>query len=188
MTLTICPQEIRIANHRAGLGTIWQSHEWKTESTAYKARHFPVCSRCGCVGPIVPGHSGEDYSPAEMQDYIGKVRRDETPPLCHRCNRMESKGRHPCPSCIEKHREDPEHFIRYIGQDQEVCRFCENEAAGIPTTKGWLHPKRNRRHPCAHNIGHQRCQRGDGCLRICSWSSRKAHGCEYFEARVVALS
>ena len=147
MISTICPNEIRIANRRAGLGTIWQSRAWRKESTAYKGRHFPICSRCGCVGPIVPGHSGEDYSPAEMHDYIGKVRRDEVVPLCHRCNKHEAKGRHPCPHCIEKHREDPEHFIRYIGQDRELCVRCEREAAGLSTAPQNTY-RRKSRHPC----------------------------------------
>lgn len=187
MTQTICPQEIRIANKRAGLGTIWQSQEWRDESTAYKARHPPVCSRCGCVGPIVPGHSGEDYTPAEMHDYIGKVRRDEVQPLCHRCNKMEAKGRHPCPSCIEKHREDPEHFIRYIGQDQEVCGFCERQDAGLPVTPAarWKRKQRRTTHPCDHNKGLQRCFR-EGRITICPYSARNAASrCDpdHFKAR-----
>jgi hypothetical protein len=117
-----CPEATHTANNRANLSDIWQTPEWIGESNAYKGRHFPICSRCGTVGPIVPGHKEGDYK--DMATYIQKVREDRVVSLCHRCNKEESKGRHPCPSCIERHREDPDHWIRYIGRDQEVCPEC----------------------------------------------------------------
>jgi hypothetical protein len=120
-----CPQQVRTDNRRETLDTIWESPEWKAESAAYKARHFPLCTRCGCVAHIVPGHTAADYTPAEIGRYIQKVRDDQVVPLCHKCNRMESKGRRPCPGCIGRHREDPTHYIRYIGQDQDRCHCCE---------------------------------------------------------------
>jgi len=135
-----CPQKIRTENHHRDLRSIWNSPEWKTASREYKARHPAKCSRCGREGPIVPGHTPEDYD--DMATYIQKVRDDQVVPLCPRCNQQEAKGKHPCPSCIEKHRTDPEHRINYIGQDQEQCRQCEPDYN--PETSKYRHEQGNR--------------------------------------------
>lgn len=117
------PPNIQIQNHHKTLGSIWRSREWRTTSKEYKARHPAKCSRCGKEGPIVPGHCAEDY--LDIPTYIQKVRDDHVEPLCPRCNQQEAKGKHPCPSCIENHKADPEHRINYITQHQEQCRQCE---------------------------------------------------------------
>lgn len=91
-------------------------------------------------GPIVPGHCDEDY--LDIPTYIQKVREDKVVPLCPRCNRMESKGKHPCPSCIEKHAADPTHWINYITQNQERCRQCE--PGYNPETSKFRHEQGNR--------------------------------------------
>lgn len=119
------PGAIALINNRANLTSIWQTPEWRKESAAYKTRHPAKCSRCGTVGPIVPGHSEEDYHPDMFESYLQKVRNDECAPLCLRCNRMESKGKHPCPDCVTKHNTDPAHRINYITQKEERCRQCE---------------------------------------------------------------
>jgi hypothetical protein len=160
-----CQPRIAIENHRAGLRSIWRSRVWRKASGDYKARHPAKCSRCGKEGPIVPGHSGEDYSPEMTESYIQKVRDDQVVPLCPRCNQQEAKGKHPCPSCIAKHAADPEHWIRYIGQDQEICFHCE-------------HPEKRKRerptrHPCLCNIGQQRCRR-NGQVLVCPYPPRTA--------------
>jgi hypothetical protein len=160
------PQRTHIENKRGHLGRIWKTPEWLKESAAYKARHFPVCSRCFRVAHIVPGHSGEDYLPGNMRFYIDRVRKDQVVPLCHQCNKEESKGKHPCPSCIDKHREDPDHWIRYIGQGEELCWPCEH---GEGRRKQYRNP-----HACDWH------GRGQGCgnpLRhdkVCPHSSRTA--------------
>ena len=170
----ICPQATHTINKRAGLGSIWRTEEWRLESDAYRARHFPFCSRCMTVARIVPGHSGEDYGPGEIKKYVQKVRDDQIVPLCHRCNRMEAKGRHPCLGCIAKHREDQDHFIRYIGQDQELCFVCEHGGDGTASHHGAK--LRHRRHSCAWNKGNQRCSNPLRHDRICPYSSRDAAG------------
>lgn len=118
-----CPATIAMKNHRDDLKVIWRSNEWKEANKIFHNLHLDnTCDRCGQVGTIVPGHTSEDY--LDMVSYITKVRENRCTPLCPRCNRNESKGKRPCPSCIEKHKTDPEHWIRYIGQDQETCGDC----------------------------------------------------------------
>ena len=172
-----CPEAIRTANHRHQLKSIWRSKEWRVTTAAYKARHPAKCSRCGKEGPIVPGHSGEDYSHGEMATYIQKVREDKVVPLCPRCNKMEAKGRHPCPSCVEKHRTDPSHWIRYIGQGEEICFHCRNP--------GKRKRKRIPRHSCARRGSTQTCHR-DGRVYICTRDSKTAPGCDHFLEREAA--
>lgn len=169
------PQRIQIENHRRDLRSIWNSPEWKTESKAYKARHPAKCSRCGKEGPIVPGHRQEDYD--DMPSYIQKVREDRAIPLCPRCNLQESKGRRPCPSCIEKHAADPSHYIHYIGQGEESCFNCRN-----PEVRK---RKKESHHACLRRAGTQQCYR-DGRVYICTRSSKTAPGCDYFQKRAVA--
>jgi hypothetical protein len=169
-----CPEAIRTENRRQILKSIWRSREWRDVSHAYKARHPPVCSRCGKVGLIVPGHSGEDYSHGEMATYIQKVQNDQVVPLCHSCNKNESKGKHPCPSCIRKHVKDPDHYIQYIGQGEEMCYRCENPIK----KKQMITP----RHICGNRHGVQRCLR-DGRVFICTRSSKTAPGCDHFVVR-----
>jgi hypothetical protein len=77
-----------------------------------------------------------------MPSYIRKVRNDQVVPLCPRCNQQEAKGKHPCPVCIEKHRNDPEHRINYITRDQESCRMCEPDYN--PETSKYRHEHGNR--------------------------------------------
>ena len=171
------PQRTRIENQRAELRIVWNSPEWIEASAAYKARHPQICSRCGREGPIVPGHCDDDYK--DIPAYIQKVRLDQVVPLCWQCNKMESKGRHPCPSCIEKHRTDPAHPIRYITQDKETCFKC----------KGWsaINARRNdrNRHPCGNHSSQQRCLR-DGRVFICAWTAKKCRGCKHFRERGTA--
>ena len=135
-----CQPRIAIDNHRKDLRSIWNTKEWRTESKAYKARHPARCSRCGKEGSIVPGHTEEDYR--DMPSYIRKVRNDQVVPLCPRCNQQEAKGKHPCPVCIEKHRNDPEHRINYNTRDQESCRMCEPDYN--PETSKYRHEHGNR--------------------------------------------
>jgi hypothetical protein len=131
---------IRIQNHHQNLRATWNTPEWRKESAAYKARHPAKCSRCGTEGMIIPGHTDEDYR--DMPTYIQKVRDDQVQSLCQRCNRNEAKGKHPCPSCIEKHAADPKHRINYVTRDQEVCRQCE--PGYNPETSKFRHEQRNR--------------------------------------------
>lgn len=196
----ISPGARHTINKRGNLHTLWQSTEWVRESEAYKARHFPLCSRCGRIAHIIPGHSGEDYTPHEMKRYIDKVRKDQVVPLCPQCNRMESKGRHPCPSCIEMHREDPDHYIRYIGQDQELCWSCEHGADGIIPLRKTKHPyaarKRSapfrqntyRAHPCRSHLRSGRCSRSTAYAQ-CEHSAKNAlRDCGKFMARKKAVT
>ena len=182
-----CPQAIRVTNKRSTLRSIWQTPEWKRESTAYRKRHFPVCSRCYRVGPIVPGHSGEDYSPANMRFYVDRVRKDQVEPLCPACNLMESKGKHPCPDCIERHREDPDHHIRYINQGQERCWSCEHGSDGIIPLRRKTRRARKVRHvsehPCKSHMRSGRCARSRVYAQ-CEYSARDAlRECEMAKAR-----
>ena len=156
-----CPQQIRVNNKRAGLVSIWQTAAWKKEAAAYRQRTFPLCSRCGRIAHIVPGHSGEDYAPHEMKRYIDKVRKDQVVALCQKCNKEESRGRHPCPDCITHHSEDPDWYIRYIGQGEERCWSCEHGGDGcVPVGK--RHGLRIRKvpaHPCRSHLMTGRCLR-----------------------------
>jgi hypothetical protein len=170
------PQRTRIENQRTELNRVLKTPEWIEASTAYKARHPPVCSRCGCEGPIVPGHCAEDYK--DMATYIQKVRLDQVVPLCWKCNKKESQGLHPCPACVEKHRDDPAHPIRYIAQGKETCSRCE----GWPAKNVRL--RYRIRHPCGNRAGQQRCLR-DGRVFICAWTAKKCRGCEHFREREV---
>jgi len=183
MTGTTCPQEIHVANKRSNLRLVWRSPEWKKESAAYKARTFPVCSRCFRVGPIVPGHSGTDYTHHEMKSYIDKVREDRVVPLCHQCNKYEAKGRHPCPECIAAHREDPNHYIRYIVQGDELCWGHEHGADGIiPGRK----VRYTNMHSCDWHGKGQSCANPLRRDKICPYSSRKARdqcNADHFMAR-----
>lgn len=185
-----CPEQIRVNNKRAGLRSIWHSPEWKKESAAYKARHFPFCARCLRVSHIVPGHSGEDYSPAQMRYYIDKVHRDQVVPLCPTCNMMESKGKHPCPDCIVLHREDPDHHIRYIAQGEERCWSCEHGADGIVSLRS-RKTRRNRKspaHPCRSHLMGGRCQKSR-IYEQCTYAARNAlRECEKARARAGAAS
>lgn len=170
-----CPQATHTTNKKHGLRSIWHTPEWKKESAAYRARHFPVCSRCGRVGPILPGHSGEDYGPAEMAHYIDKVRKDQVVPLCRTCNMMEAKGKHPCPDCITRHREDPDHHIRYIAQGEERCWACEHGADGIvpPRSRKASRKRRTPVHPCRSHLMSGRCQKSRVYAQ-CEYSARGA--------------
>ena len=195
-----CPQEIRTENRRNVLRCVWRSPEWIEASTAYKARHPPVCSRCGREGKIVPGHCDEDYK--DMSTYIQKVRDDQVPPLCSQCNRNESKGRHPCPECVGKHQDDPAHKIHYIGQGKEVCYFCEpgvvvrtrREIREMKKREQDAYRKLQHRKYNSHRVWHacdwhgssQRCGNPLRRDRICPYSSRDAADrCDpdYFMAR-----
>ena len=183
----ICPQRTRIDNHHIELKRIWKSPEWIEASTAYKVRHPSVCSRCGREGPIVPGHCDDDYK--DIPTYIQKVRDDQVVPLCPQCNRNESKGRHPCPSCVEKYRTDPSQYIHYIGQGKETCYLCEPgmvvrtrtelremKKAERDAYRKLQHRKYNHRvwHACYWHGSGQRCGNPLRRDRICPYSSRDA--------------
>jgi hypothetical protein len=110
-----------ISTRNAQMREWWKRPEYIAERKAFVTRR-PVCDRCGRPA-TTPGHSHEDYR--DFETYLDAVKTDKCDALCSACNRMERSGRQPCPSCVEKHKQDPEASIHYIRQGQDRCRYCE---------------------------------------------------------------
>ena len=110
-----------INNRLAEIGKWCRTPRHIKARNAQIAKH-PKCSRCGRPA-TTPGHSHEDYR--DFETYLNAVKTDKCESLCSACNKAERAGKRPCPSCVEKHKQDPEAPIHYITRDQETCRYCE---------------------------------------------------------------
>ncbi len=163
-TLTICPQEIRIANHKEQTAKWWQDPVYSELSDNF-LKNNKECEYCGRKSTVVHHDNAKSYR--SQEEYY---KPENFTACCARCHQEYRKGdRVICPVCRQ----------HYMKRDADKCRWCR----GMPYTgRKSRHPPR---HPCGHRVGQQRCQR-NGRLFVCGTSSRKARDCEHFEERVKA--
>lgn len=129
-----------INNRLAEIGKWCRTPRHIKARNAQIAKH-PKCSRCGRPATCILHESPGDYEQG-YDHYIGLIERGERPTGCAACNRAERAGKRPCPSCIEKHRKDPEAPIHYITPDLEICHYCQ---PGYDKEKAkFLHEHKNR--------------------------------------------
>jgi hypothetical protein len=103
----------------------WCRHPRHIAARKEQVRLHPLCSRCGRPASLILHEYPDDYRHGFVH-YVELIERGERPTGCPACNKAERSGRRPCPSCVEKHKRDPEVPIHYITQDQDRCRYCES--------------------------------------------------------------
>jgi len=160
----VCPQEIRIANHKAQTAEWWADPEY--QAIAAKRIEGEVCAYCGRPATMV--HHDEDWHYFTKETYYDP---QNMTPCCGTCHRMYRKGLVICPAC-RKH---------YILRSSEKCRWCRG-LMEISQKTGRMYPRSTtykRKHPCGKNLGQQKCTQ----KIVCSYSPRKAEGCGAFVRR-----
>jgi hypothetical protein len=165
-----CPQAIRAENHKAMTAKWWKDPRWRPLSDAF-LKDNPVCEYCGKKSALVHHDNAKSYR--SQEEYY---KPENFTAACLRCHHAYRTGYVICPVCRE----------HYMKRDAEQCRACTG--LKYPKLQGRKQPynyRAKQRHPCAHRVGQQRCQR-DGRLFVCGRSSKNASGCEHFEERVRA--
>lgn len=156
-----CPQAIAIENHKEKTCKWWQDKTYRKLADDFLKEH-KTCEYCGKKSTLV--HHDDAGSYRSQEEYY---KPENFTPCCARCHHQYRIGYVICPVCRQ----------HYMKPGKEMCRWCRGmPTSGRPFTYNY---KRKQRHPCAHRIANQRCQRGGRCY-VCSWSSKKATGCEHF--------
>lgn len=148
--ITICPAEIARVNRQA-------RNRLRERNPAVRALVKAWCigkiCSCGCGRPATTAHHPTDDL---YESDIRYLNLSQCEPYYHHCHYMRHRGFERCPACNG-----------WMRQGSEKCAKC----------RGWRHKnKRKIVHPCAKNLGQQRCaQKG-----VCCYSPRKAGECRAF--------
>lgn len=163
-----CPQAIRAENHKITTGKWWQDPRWPALRDAF-LKENKTCEFCGGKSDQVHHDNAKSYH--DQEEYY---KPENFTAACARCHHQYRVGYVICPEC-KRH---------YMKPGNDKCRWCVGiKDPGRPFAYNY---KRHQRHPCAHRIGQQRCQR-NGRTFVCGHSSKKAAACDYFEKREAAV-
>lgn len=132
MSTTICPEEIRAANHRADLEDIWASPEWITAVEAYLIEH-PLC---GCGKPAKTVHHIEQEDYKDKKRYVDFTRA-KVVPICNRCHQELRKGRRICPKCKKHYIPIMDYCCKYCLPPAERLKQRAEQSAAKKSQKAW---------------------------------------------------
>ena len=160
-----CPATIAAENHKCQTEHWWQDPEYRELSEQFLKQNR-TCEYCGRKATLV--HHDKKSSYYSREEYFNPA---NFTACCMRCHQEYRKGdRVICPVCRQ----------HYMKPGNDKCRWCK----GMPFAGAKFKPsyKVHQKHPCAHRVAQQRCQR-DGRLFVCSRSSKGAESCDYFQKR-----
>jgi hypothetical protein len=164
----VCPQEIRIANHKAQTAEWWADPSY--QAIAAKRIEGETCHYC-MQHPATLPHHDEDWMYLTKEAYYDPA---NMTPCCGSCHRMYRRGYVICPVCKE-------HYMR---RGSDKCQHCRG--VKVHPRKRPHHTSRKRRmlHPCRFRETFQRCQMHG----LCTHSWKRARGCGGFEERKKEVS
>jgi hypothetical protein len=164
-TITVTSQpNLRILYRKDKMPQWWQDPEYQAIEAEF-IRENPVCEYCG--RPSTVAHHDEDWMYKSREAYFDPK---NMTPVCGPCHFHYRRGLRVCPTCKKNG------IVHYMQKGADECSLH-----GTYRKKYRKNGRYKSIHPCAMNVGPQRCS----VHGVCCYAARKAKAeCRWFVERV----